>query len=90
MNTLFDLDYNHYFDIVNAKCIQLKYLTHKCTFRPVDEMQVYLIHCIEYVEDICFSEVNTKYISSSELKTSEFSRVRNFLSAGDQPLMQKW
>ena len=30
-----------------------------------------------YVEDICFFEVNTKYISSSELKTSEFSRVRS-------------
>ena len=29
-----------------------------------------------YIEDICFFEVNTKYISSSELKTSEFSRVR--------------
>ena len=30
-----------------------------------------------YIEDICFSEVTTKYISSSELKTSEFSRVRS-------------
>ena len=29
-----------------------------------------------HIEDICFFEVNTKYISSSELKTSEFSRVR--------------
>ena len=28
-----------------------------------------------YIEDICFFKVNTKYISSSELKTSEFSRV---------------
>ena len=27
------------------------------------------------IEDICFFEVNTKYISSSELKTSKFSRV---------------
>ena len=26
--------------------------------------------------DICFFEVNTKHISSSELKSSEFSRVR--------------
>ena len=42
--------------------------------------------CIFYVilmtrnkqrEDICFFEVNTKYISLSELKTSEFSRVRS-------------
>ena len=33
--------------------------------------------CIKYIEDICFFEVNTKYISSSELKTSEFSRVRS-------------
>ena len=29
------------------------------------------------IEDICFFEVNAKYISSSELKTSEFSRVRS-------------
>ena len=33
------------------------------------------INMFEYIEDICFFEVNTKYISSSELKTSEFSRV---------------
>ena len=32
---------------------------------------------IIYSEDICFFEVNTKYISSNELKTSEFSRVRS-------------
>ena len=30
-----------------------------------------------YIEDIYFFEVNTKYILSSELKTSEFSRVRS-------------
>ena len=42
-----------------------------------------MAHCaksfclFEYIEDICFFEVNTKYISSSELKTSEFSRVRS-------------
>ena len=29
------------------------------------------------MEDIYFFEVNTKYISSSELKTSKFSRVRS-------------
>ena len=29
----------------------------------------------EYIEDIYFFEVNTKYISSSVLKTSEFSGV---------------
>ena len=29
------------------------------------------------IEDTCFLAVNTKYISSSELKTSEFSRVRS-------------
>ena len=28
-----------------------------------------------YIEDIYFFEVNTKYISASELKTSKFSRV---------------
>ena len=27
------------------------------------------------IEDICFFEVNTKYISSNVLRTSEFSRV---------------
>ena len=37
----------------------------------------WLICLFEYIEDICFFEVNTKYISSSELKTSEFSRVRS-------------
>ena len=31
----------------------------------------------KYKEDIYFFEVNTKYISSSVLKTSEFSRVRS-------------
>ena len=40
-----------------------------------------LIHVWSYnfydVEDIYFFEVNTKYISSSELKTSKFSRVRS-------------
>ena len=30
-----------------------------------------------YIEDICFIEANTEYISSSVLKTSEFSRVRS-------------
>ena len=32
---------------------------------------------MKYIEDICFFEVNAKYISSSEMKTSEFSRVRS-------------
>ena len=31
----------------------------------------------KYIEDICLFEVNTKYIASSELKISEFSRVRS-------------
>ena len=31
----------------------------------------------ENIEDIYFFDVNTKYISSSELKTSKFSRVRS-------------
>ena len=31
----------------------------------------------KYIEDIYFFEVNTIYISSSVLKTSEFSRVRS-------------
>ena len=34
-------------------------------------------HLIKYIEDIYFFEVNTKYISSSVLKTSEFSLVRS-------------
>ena len=32
---------------------------------------------MQYIEDIYFFEVNTKYISSSVLKTSEFSQVRS-------------
>ena len=40
-------------------------------------MIMFYNHVIRYIEDICFFEVNTNYISSSELKTSEFSRVRS-------------
>ena len=32
---------------------------------------------MQYIEDIYCFEVNVKYISSSVLKTSEFSRVRS-------------
>ena len=32
---------------------------------------------MQVIEDIYLFEVNTKYISSSELKTSKFSRVRS-------------
>ena len=32
---------------------------------------------MQYTEDIYFFEVNTKYILSSVLKTSKFSRVRS-------------
>ena len=32
---------------------------------------------VEYIEDIYFFEVNTKYISSSVLKISVISRVRS-------------
>ena len=32
---------------------------------------------MQYIEDIYFFEVNTKYISLSVLNTSEFSRVRS-------------
>ena len=32
---------------------------------------------ITYIEDIYFFELNTKYISSNELKTSKISRVRS-------------
>ena len=38
---------------------------------------------MQYIEDIYFSEVNTKYISSSVLKTSEFSRVRSTVENSD-------
>ena len=31
----------------------------------------------QYIEDIYFFEVNTKYIKSSEFKTLKFSRVRS-------------
>ena len=33
-------------------------------------------HTPKYKEDIYFFEVNTKYISSSVLKTSEFARMK--------------
>ena len=36
-----------------------------------------IISVKQYIEDIYFFEVNIKYISSSELKTSKFSRVRS-------------
>ena len=36
-----------------------------------------IIFFVMNIEDIYFFEVNTKYISSSVLKTSEFSRVRS-------------
>ena len=39
---------------------------------------------MKYIEDICFFEVNTKYISSSELKTSEFSRVRRVFNSREK------
>ena len=35
------------------------------------------LQCVKFIEDIYFFEVNTKYISSSELKTSKFLRVRS-------------
>ena len=37
----------------------------------------YVIRVGQYIENIYFFEVNTKYISSSELKTSKFSRMRS-------------
>ena len=48
------------------------------TCYPDVNFKVILLVCSsKNIEDICFFEVNTKYISSSELKTSEFSRVRS-------------
>ena len=45
------------------------------------ELKIFIcVGCLqetEEIEDIYFFEVNTKYISSSVLKTSEFSRVRS-------------
>ena len=38
---------------------------------------------VQYIEDIYFFEVKTKYISSSVLKTSEFSRVRSTVENSD-------
>ena len=38
---------------------------------------------MQYIEDIYFFEVNTKYISSSMLKTSEFSRVHSMVENSD-------
>ena len=45
--------------------------------RLIKTVEVFYLTQNQYIEDICFFEVNTKYISSSELKTSEFSRVRS-------------
>ena len=39
---------------------------------------MYILYLLNrYIEDIYFFEVNTKYISSSELKSSKFSRVHS-------------
>ena len=38
---------------------------------------------MQYIEDIYFFEVDTKSISSSVLKTSEFSRVRSMVGYSD-------
>ena len=38
---------------------------------------IFTLKYITYIEDIYFFEVNTKYISSSELKTLKYSRVRS-------------
>ena len=40
------------------------------------ETMVTTVQGVAYIEDIYFFEVNSKHISSSELKTSKFSRVR--------------
>ena len=40
-------------------------------------LHFHMLFMQKYIEDIYFFEVNTKYISSSELKTSKFSRVRS-------------
>ena len=37
----------------------------------------------EYIEDIYFFEVNTKYISSNVLKLSEIARVRSSSEIAD-------
>ena len=37
----------------------------------------------KYIEDICFFEVNTKYISSNALKISVISRVRSTSEIAD-------
>ena len=38
---------------------------------------------MQYIEDIYFFEVNAEYISSSVLKSSEFSRVRSTVENSD-------
>ena len=38
---------------------------------------------MQYIEDIYFFEVNTKYISSSVLKKSEFSQVHSAVENSD-------
>ena len=38
---------------------------------------------VKYIEDIYFFLANTKYVSSSVLKTSEFSRVHSMSENSD-------
>ena len=55
----------------------INYFSHPLSLKTwkLSDMHVIIYH--QYIEDIYFFEVNTKYISSSELKTSKFSRLRS-------------
>ena len=48
-------------------------LTHRLSHLSQDGHIFFIFNSIKYIEDIYLFEVNTKYILSSVLKTSEFS-----------------
>ena len=66
-------DFFFFFDIVFSH--KQKFFGSKQAPRYTGK-RVILMRVLTRLECIYFFEVNTKYISSSELKTSKFSRVR--------------
>ena len=59
-----------YTDFVSRHCLFLHII---CTISYI----MYKRFVLQFIEDICLFEMNTKYILSSEFKRSEFSRVRS-------------
>ena len=75
-----DYDNGTYTAMVDALWPGKHTITITLTFqRELIRAMYVALHQVKLTEDICiyFFEVNTKYISSSELKTSKFSRMRS-------------